>query len=71
MNEKFAKPVCRWEVEVTSEGIEVRHDGWPIHPVDATDIDVVRKEVAGVIERTIKAMPANNCSRLTLIGLWK
>ena len=71
MSEKFARPVCRWDVEITSEGVSVRHDGFPVHPVDAPDIDVVSKEVAGVIERTIKAMPANNCSRLTLIGLWE
>ena len=71
MKETFDKPLSRWDVEITSEGIEVRHDGFPVHPVDATDIDVVSKEVAGVIERTIKAMPANNCSHLTIIGLWE
>lgn len=70
MNLMFGRAVCRWDVEVTPKGIEIRHDGFPVHPVDATDIDVVSKEMAGVVERTIKAMHANNCSRLTLIGLW-
>ena len=71
MKEKFDRIVCRWDVEVTPDGISVRHDGFPVHPVDVPDINVVSKRVAGVIERTIKAMPANGCFRLTLIGLWE
>ena len=71
MKENFERRVSRWDVTADDGQYNLFHDGYAESPVPTPNIDNVAEQMAGLISRTIKAMPKNNCSRITLVALWE
>ena len=58
------------EIEALAPLDIMRRANIDVKTVGVTEIEEVGRDLACLAERTINAMPANKCSKLTLIGFW-